>query len=106
MQFLVLVIGDARPRLRPARPGLYQARRQLPAGLDQERARAHGGVAQLERQHLLRLRVGSEPLEGRLQRVAHDRLGQRARRVVAAGAPALVGRLQQRRARWRNHRAG
>ena len=29
---------------------------------------------------------------------SHDRLGQIARRVVAAGAPALVGRLQERRA--------
>jgi hypothetical protein len=36
----------------------------------------------------------AEPLESRLQGIAHDRLGEAPRRVMAAGAAALVGRLQ------------
>lgn len=49
MQLFVLVVGDARPRLGPARPGLHQTRRQLPARLDQERARAHSASASIAR---------------------------------------------------------
>ncbi len=83
-----------------ARPGGHQPHGELPAGLDQEGAGAHRRIADLQRQHLLRRRVRPDAGEGGLQRVAHDRLGQRAGGVVAARAPPLIGRLQQRRARW------
>ena len=89
-----------------ARPSLDQPCRERAAGLDQEGARAHGWIAHLELENLLRRRVRPEPLERRLQRVPHDRLGQAARRVVAAGATAFVGRLEQRRARRRDLAAG
>ena len=84
----------------------HQPRGERAARLDQEGARAHGRIADLEFEHLLRCRVWPEPLERRLQRVPHDRLGQTARRVVAAGATTFVGRLQQRRARRRDLAAG
>ena len=58
------------------------------AGSQTLRSRICSGVA-----------VRAEPLEGRLQRMLDDRRGKPARRVVAAGAAALVGRLQDRRAR-------
>ena len=38
-----------------------------------------------------------KPLEDRRERRAHDRLGERARRVVGARAPALLARLQDHR---------
>ena len=99
VQFLVLVRRNDWLLVRMARPCLDQPRRDRAAGLDQERARAHGRIADLEIENLLRRRVRPEPLERRLERIAHDRLGETAWRVMAAGPPALVGRLQQRRAR-------
>ena len=98
MQLLVLVRRNDRLLVRVPRPRLDQPRRERAAGLDQEGARAHGRIADLEIENLLRRRVGPEPLERRLQRVAHDRLGEATRRVMAAGAAPLVGRLQDRRA--------
>ena len=74
----------------------------LPAGLDQESARTHGWVADLEVQHRIRPCVLADARKGRLQRVLDDWLCQGARRVMAAGAPPLMGRLQERRSRRGN----
>src|SRR5262252_2048644 len=82
-------------------PCLDQPGRERAARLDQEGTGTHGGITHLEIEYLFRRRIRPQPLEGRLQRMTHDRLGEAARRVVAAGAAALVGRLQDRRARRR-----
>ncbi len=94
MEQLVLVRRDRRALRGPARPGGDEPLAQLAARLDQERARAGGGVADLEVEHVGGARVGAEAVESGGERVGDDRLRQRARRVVAAGAAALVGRLQ------------
>ena len=70
VQRLVLVLGDLRPRLGPARPGAHQPVAERAAGLDQERARAHRGIADFEREHVLGLGVRADALEGGLQRMA------------------------------------
>ena len=54
VQVLVLVRRDRRPRLGPPRPSLHQPLAERAAGLDQEGARAHGRVADLEVQHVPR----------------------------------------------------
>ena len=97
---LVLVgrdLGTAAVRV----PGLDQRVAELAAGLDQERAGAHRRVADLEVEDL-RPGVGAPSsrsrFKDRLERRAHDRLGERARRVVRAGPAALVARLEHHRA--------
>ena len=94
---LVLVGGNLRHRVVPA-PRFDQCVGELPARFDQEGARAHRRVADLEvedpfvvrRSPLLR----AQPAEDRLQRLAHDRLRQLTGRVVRAGTPTLLARLQ------------
>ena len=65
------------------------------AGLDQKGARAHGRVADFQRQHLSGFASRPDPFEGRLQRVT----GRSARSVSAAcngcPSPALLRRLQK-----------
>ena len=85
-------------------PGLDQQPGKLPHRLDQERARAHGGVADLERQDGLGRRVRPEPAEDRLQRLGHDRPGERPGRVVRPGPPPLGAGLEDQRAG--RHRGG
>ena len=97
-QLLVLVGRDRRAPVWVARPGAGEPLGELAAGLDQEGARAHGRIAHLELEDLLRCGALAQALEGGAKGVAHDRLGERAGRVVRAGAAALLGRLQDRRA--------
>jgi hypothetical protein len=93
VEVLVFVGRNGRPRGRPALPRLDEPRGKGAAGLDQEGARTHSGVAHLEIENLLRRRGLAEPLEGGLERVTDDRLSEAPRRVVAAGAATLVGGL-------------
>ena len=73
----------------------------MPARFDEERARAHRGIADLELEDLLRSRrtsvLAAQPREHRLERGANDWLGERPRRVVRAGLAALFARLKHHR---------
>src|SRR5262245_41218368 len=100
MEMFVLVRWDGRPRFRPPRPRLYEPLAECATCLDEEGSRAHGRIAELEVEYGLGPCGGPEPVERQLQRVLHNWSRQRARGVVAGGAPALVGRLQERCA-WR-----
>ena len=82
--------GHAAVRL----PGRHQALGELPARLDQERARPHRRVADLQRQDPLRPGPRPQVLQHRPQRRLHDGLGQLPGRVVRARAAALLRRLQ------------
>ena len=100
VKLLVLVRRDRWPRSPASAPKPRQAVRRIARQASTRNApEPIAGIADLQIEHLFRPRVRPEPLEGRLQRVSHDRLGEAARRVVAAGAAALVGRLQDRRCR-------
>ena len=83
-------------------PGRDQRITELAAGFDQECARAHGGVADLEVEDLLGMErtaaFGTQAVEDRRERGAHDRLGELARRVVRARPAPLLARLQHHRA--------
>ena len=94
---LVLVGRNGR-HLAVGTPRFDQGVGELAAGLDEERAGAHRGVADLEVEDLGRGRcpavllaeLGEDGREG----VANDGLGQLPGRVVGARAAALVVRLQ------------
>ena len=98
--------GGARAALRPRRAGMvrlsepcvfqacYELLAERAASFDEEGARAHRRIADFQSTTCLGPCTLAEALEGRLQSCAHDRLGQRARRVVGAGAAAFLGRLQ------------
>ena len=83
-------------------PGRDQRIAELAAGFDQECAGAHGGVADLEVENLLGTErpaaFGTQAVEDRRERGAHDRLGELARRVVRARPAPLLARLQHHRA--------
>ena len=84
-------------------PRLDQRIAELTAGFDQEGPRAHRRIADLQVEDRLRQRRlaagAAQAGENRLQRGAHDRLGQFARRVVRPGPAARLARLQHHRAR-------
>ena len=84
-------------------PRLDQRVAELTAGFDQEGPRAHRRIADLQVEDRLRQRRfaagAAQAGENRLQRGAHDRLGQFARRVVRPGPAARLARLQHHRAR-------
>jgi len=88
-----LVGGDLR-KTPVGLPGLHELLCKLAAGLHQEGTRAHGRVAHGEVQDLL----GGGPLAQGLQHGAqggpHDGQGQFPRRVVGAGATALLAWLE------------
>ena len=98
----LVLVGRDRGHLAVGVPGLDQRVAELAAGLDQERPRAHRRVADLEVEDLRgpgRPAVGAaQAREDRLERRAHDRLGERARRVVRARAAPLLARLEHHRA--------
>src|SRR5262249_24470555 len=96
MEMLIFVLWDRRPRCWPARPRLYKPFAARATCLDQEGSWTHCCIADLEVQDGLGSCVRPQSRKRRLKRVLHDRGRQRTWRVVAAGAPALVGRLQKR----------
>src|SRR5690606_17762696 len=63
---------------------------ELAADLEQEGARAHRGVAHLQREELRGRGVGAELVQERAQGGADDRRGPLARGVVGAGAAAVL----------------
>lgn len=99
MEQFVFVGGDGRALLRPAGPCRDQPFAQLPARLHEKRARPGGGIADLQVEDLRRAGIRADPRKGGGQRMGDDRAGQRRRGVMAAGAAAFVGRLQDRGAR-------
>jgi hypothetical protein len=76
---------------------LHEAGGERTASLDQERARAHRGITDIEVEYFFRARLRAQPLERGFKRMSHNRLGQAAWRVMTAGAAALGGRLQDGR---------
>src|SRR6516162_2923388 len=93
VQIIILVSRELGPRSRPPRPGPHEPRGEGAARLYKEGARAHRRITDLEFEHVFGPRVRAQPPEYRFERMPHDRLGQAARRVVAAGAAALGGRI-------------
>jgi len=93
---LVLVGGDLRLCVVEL-PGLDERVGEASARLDEERARAHRRVTDLQVEDLLgprRLALRSfETLEDGAERRAHDGLGKRTRCVVRARAATLLARL-------------
>ena len=87
-------------------PGGGQFVRELAAGFDEEGGGADRDVRDLEFEENLRARVAAEVVEDGLERLAHDRLGERARGVVGARPAAFVGRLENDRARRDRMRGG
>ncbi len=79
-------------------PGFHQQLGEEAAGRDQERPGAHGRVADLQVEDLLGRRGSGRGVPGSAgASSSDDRLGERARRVVRARPPALVGRLEDHR---------
>ena len=82
-------------------PRLDKRVAQVPARLDEKRARAHGRVTDLEIENALG--SGRPPArlaqsrEDRFERRPHDGPGKLARRVVGARAPPLLARLEHHR---------
>ena len=89
-----IVASVARHGLGAPLPRRDQVVRERPACRDQERARAHRGVAHPKREHLVRGRVRAQGANEGVERRGDDRLRQCGRRVVRAGAPSLLGRAQ------------
>ncbi len=79
-------------------PGRDEQSGEPPHGLDEEGARAHGGVADLQREDGVGGGVRSEPAEDGFEGLGDDRLGERAGGVVGAGAAALGAGLEDERA--------
>ena len=104
-QHLVLVGWDRRVGVVGV-PGVDQRVAELAARLDEERARPHRRVADLEVEDQRRRGVGAQAFESRRQGLPHDRLGERPRRVVAAGASPFIGWLEDRRANRRRRMVG
>src|SRR5579863_5114594 len=63
-------------------PGVEQMLAQLTADFDQERARTHGGIADLKIKNLLRRGLGTELLEYGSKGGLDDGAGERPRRIV------------------------
>ena len=72
-----------------AAPGFEQVLAQLTAGLNQEGARAHGGVTDLEIEDLFRCRLGAELVKNGSQSGFDNRAGERPGRIVGAAAAAF-----------------
>ena len=83
-------------------PGRDQRIAELAAGFDQECAGAHGGVADLEVENLFgterSVAFGTQAVEDRRERGAHDRFGELAGSVVRARPAPFLARLQHHRA--------
>src|SRR5262245_45475534 len=88
------VLLDEGWQLAASTPGLDHLFAEESARLDQESARAHCGIADLELEGPTRGRVLAQAGEDRLQGAAYDPLGDRSRGVVAAGAPPGRGGLK------------
>ncbi len=85
----VRVVGRGGPG---ALPGVDEVLGELPAGLDQERARAHRGIADAEGEDRVRSRRLAK--EG-AERALDDEARHRPRGVVRAEAPPLLARPQR-----------
>ena len=93
---LVLIRRDASWRSVMMFPCLDQTIPKRATGLDEKRARAHGGVENLEVEQLVGPRLCPQPKENGLERVPHNWLRQLPRGIVRARPATLVSWLQER----------
>jgi hypothetical protein len=98
MKLVIFVLRNVRPCFWPACPGPDQPLAERTASLHQECARPHGRVADRQPEDVFWPRIRPQSVESRLQRILDNRSCERTRGIMASGAPALVRRLQERRA--------